>query len=496
MDSKKIGLLLGPLSFTLLLLLPIGDLQWEGQVVMATAAWMAIWWVSEAIPLPATALLPLIVLPLSGTMPVAEICKPYSAQIIFLFVGGFMLAAAIERWKLHERIALGIIAKMGCSPPRLILGFMIASAVLSMWISNTATTIMMLPIGIMIIRQLQKSNSPEVEEENFAKALLLGTAYASSIGGIVTLIGTPTNAIFADEVQRQYGQDIGFTEWFLFALPIATVLLAVCWWYMTRIGFKIPKQVNNHQDIEDQIKARRTGMGKMSYEERWILGVFACVVLGWLGRTWWIGMYPEWNSFLKDSTFAVAGAVILFVIPSKQEKGTTILNWETAVKIPWGVLLLFGGGLALASAFKSSGLSMWIGGKIGLLGDMPTWLLLLLVIALVNFLTEVTSNMATVSMILPILATLSSNIDIHPYLLMVGATCAASCAFMLPVATAPNAIVFGTSYIRIKDMMSKGFWLNIISIVVFAIYVYYVMPSLWGLESLDFPTDFTGGLKE
>ncbi|MCH2045896.1 MAG: SLC13 family permease [Saprospiraceae bacterium] len=491
---KKISLLLGPILYTLILLFvsPSTELPSEAIAVLAATLWMATWWVTEAVPLPVTALLPLVLFPLSGAVTMNEASAPYASQIIFLFVGGFMLAVAIERWNLHKRVALGIIVAMGTQPKTIILGFMVASAFLSMWISNTATTIMMVPIGVAIVKQL-KEQTNEADGMRFAKALLLGIAYAASIGGVATLIGTPTNAIFAGAVQTEYEQEIAFVDWMIFAMPISLVLLGICWIYLVKFGFKLPKFEQGNSQFIDKIKSYQKELGKISYEEKCVLFIFCLVALCWILRTLILKQFeesfPDLKNYLKDSTFAVAGAVILFTIPSKREPQKTVLDWETAVKIPWGVLLLFGGGLSLAKAFKVSGLATFIGEQISLLGGLPLLVLLLLLVAAVNFLTEITSNMATVSMILPILATLALGIDVHPYLLMVGATCAASCAFMLPVATAPNAIVFGSSYIQIKDMIRAGIWLNIISIILFTLYSYFVLPMVWGLDISSFPVE-------
>lgn len=503
MNKRWIGILLGPFLYvmTLFFVYP-QDMGPEAHAVLAATVWMAVWWVTEAVPIAVTALLPLVLFPLSGAMDIKTAGASYGHPIIFLFVGGFMLATAIERWNLHRRVALSIIAKVGSQPKSIILGFMIATALLSMWISNTATTIMMVPIGLAIVGQL---SSKEDKNNNFAKALLLGIAYSASIGGIATLIGTPTNVIFSGVVLDQYGQEISFATWMLFATPVAMALLGICWFYLVNIGFDLKKY--DKEDASDkgmeQIRAYQSELGAMSYEEKWVVTVFGLVAFSWMTRSFLLNsLIPN----LTDTIIALIGTLTLFIIPTKTSKQpqqpidaamdevddspATILDWETAVKIPWGVILLFGGGLSLASAFNSSGLAAWIGGNVLLLGDLPLFLLLFILIAAVNFLTEITSNIATVSMILPILTSLAFSIGIHPYILMIGATCAASCAFMLPVATAPNAIVFGSEHIKIGDMMRAGIWLNIISILTFSVYVYYVMPLVWGLDINSFPSSF------
>lgn len=503
MNKRWIGIVLGPFLYTLILLFvqPQG-MSAEAHAVFAATVWMATWWVTEAVPIAVTALLPLVLFPLSGAMDIKTTGASYGHPIIFLFVGGFMIATAIERWNLHRRVALGIIAKVGSEPKSIILGFMVATALLSMWISNTATTIMMVPIGLAIVGQL---SSKEDVDNTFAKALLLGIAYSASIGGIATLIGTPTNVIFSGVVLDQYGKEISFATWMLFATPVAVFLLGICWFYLVNIGFDLKKynKAGASDKGMEQIKAYQAELGPMSYEEKWVITVFGLVAFSWMTRSFLLNsLIPN----LTDTIISLIGTLTLFVIPTKSSKQakqpidaamdevddspSTILDWETAVKIPWGVILLFGGGLSLASAFNASGLADWIGGNVLLLGNLPLFLLLFILIAAVNFLTEITSNIATVSMILPILTSLAFSIGIHPYILMIGATCAASCAFMLPVATAPNAIVFGSEHIKIRDMMRAGIWLNIISILTFSVYVYYVMPFVFGIDINSFPMGF------
>lgn len=495
MNRQKLGLLLGPLLYAVVAFgVELEGLSPRGQATLAATLWMGVWWVTEALPIAVTALLPLVLFPLSGAMDIKTTGALYGHPIIFLFVGGFMIATAIERWNLHQRVALGIIAQIGSAPKSIILGFMVATAFLSMWISNTATTIMMVPIGVAIVTQLQGGSAPPLDNK-FAKALLLGIAYAASIGGIATLIGTPTNVIFAGVVLEKYGLEISFANWMLFATPIAVFLLIICWYYLVNIGFNLSSfEQGDQEEGLQKIKEQQQALGAMSYEEKVILGVFGAVAFSWMTRSFLLNPFlPE----LTDTIIAIIGALVLFIIPTKNKQPredidavleevddspATILDWETAVRIPWGVILLFGGGLSLANAFDQTGLANWIGTQIDLLAALPLFLLLLIIIALVNFLTEITSNVATVSMILPVLAALATTVGIHPYILMIGATCAASCAFMLPVATAPNAIVFGSSYIQIEDMIKAGIWLNILSILLFALYVYFVLPWVFGIN--------------
>ncbi len=492
MSKQVIKLGIGPILYFMILWLGnFKGLSPQGQAVLATTFWMAAWWTMEAVPMAITALLPLILFPLAGVMSLNITGATYGHPIIFLFVGGFMIASAIERWNLHSRVALTIIAKLGTSPKTIVLSFMLATAFLSMWISNTATTIMMLPIGIAIIHQLAGTDKTSLNDP-FAKALLLGIAYSASIGGIATLIGTPTNVIFVGVIFEKYGIEVSFAKWMLFATPIALLLLFLCWYYLVNIAFKLSSQSNNNLDGLKAIQSYKQKLGPISYEEKVIVIVFSMVAFCWITRSFLLNPFiPN----LSDPIIAMLGTLALFIIPTKHKRNSkhsastsqdsienqspTILDWQTAVKIPWGIILLFGGGLSLAKAFNLSGLAMWIGLKFHLLSVLPLFLLLLVIIALVNFLTEITSNIATVSMILPVLAALSTSIGIDPYMLMIGATCAASCAFMLPIATAPNAIVFGSGCIRIGDMVKAGIGLNIASILLFSIYIYFIMPLIF-----------------
>lgn len=488
MSKEVIKLSLGPILYFLILWFGhFKGLSAEGQAVLAATCWMALWWTMEAVPIAITALLPLILFPLSGVMSLKITGATYGHPIVFLFIGGFMIAAAIERWNLHSRVALSIISKLGSKPKSLVLGFMLATAFLSMWISNTATTIMMIPIGIAIIQQLSGNNHNH--EAPFAKALLLGIAYSASIGGIATLIGTPTNVIFVGVVFEHYGVDVSFAKWMLFATPITLLLLFCCWYYLVNIAFKLNKiNVKDSLASTNAIQQLKNKLGPISYEEKTIIIVFSIVAFCWITRSFLLNPFiPN----LSDPMIAILGSFALFIIPTKQKRHSknqenknntyreTILDWQTAVKIPWGIILLFGGGLSIAKAFNLSGLAIWIGLKVTLLGALPLFVLLLIIISAVNFLTEVTSNIATVSMILPVLASFSTTIGVHPYILMIGATCAASCAFMLPVATAPNAIVFGSGLIRISDMVKAGLALNILSIIAFTLYIYFIMPLIF-----------------
>ena len=478
-SKHRVGLFLGPLLFILIILFyhPNG-LSIAANAVLASAIWIAVWWITEAVPIAVTALLPIVLFPLSGGMGLNETTASYGHKYVFLYIGGFILALAIEKWKLHKRIALTIIKIVGTNVTNIILGFMVATAFLSMWISNTATAVMILPVGMAIVTHL-KDNPKTIENENliFGKALMLSIAYSASIGGMATLIGTPPNLVLAGVVKQTYNIEISFSKWFLFGFPISVVLLVICWIYLTRFAFKFKQKEfpGGSQEIKKQLK----DLGKISYEEKTVFLVFLLTAFAWITRSFFIKrLIPG----IDDTIIAVFFAVFLFILPSKK-KGVKIMTWEDTIKLPWGIVLLFGGGMALALGFESSGLAVWIGGQMTSLGALPLILLLLILIASVNFLTEITSNLATTAMLLPVLVSLASALGVHPYLLLVGATLAASCAFMLPVATPPNAVVFGSGYLKIEDMVKKGFWMNIISIILLTLIVYFILPIIWDLET-------------
>lgn len=477
--KKTIGLISGPLSFLFFLFLyrPEG-LSTEGCAVLASTSWIAIWWITEALPIAVTALLPIVLFPLSGGLALSKTTAAYGHKFIFLFIGGFILAIAIQKWNLHKRIALTIIKIVGTKVTNIILGFMIATAILSMFISNTATAVMILPIGMAIVAQL-KNNPNTIEKENliFGKALMLAIAYSASIGGMATIIGTPPNLFFVGIIKESYGINISFSQWFKFGLPLSLLLLSICWIYLTKFAFKFEQKTfpGGSKLINDQLKA----LGKISYEEKMILSVFILTALAWICRS----LINKFIPAIDDTIIAITSGIILFILPAKDRK-KRLLIWEDTVKLPWGILLLFGGGMALAIGFESSGLAIWIGSQLTLLENIPLIVLLLILIASVNFLTEITSNLATTAVLLPVLASLADAINVHPYLLLVAATVAASCAFMLPVATPPNAVVFGSGYLEINDMVKKGFWMNLISILILTLIVYFILPILWDVTTL------------
>ena len=486
-DSKKIGLIAGPTLFLFILFFvqPEG-LSKEANAVMASTVWIAVWWITEALPIAVTALLPIILFPLTGALDLAATTASFGHKYIFLYIGGFIIAIAIEKWDLHKRIALNTINLIGTNVSSMILGFMIATAFLSMWISNTATSVMMLPIGMAIISQLNDNPATEPDEQRvFGKALMLAIAYSASIGGIATLIGTPPNLVLAGVLEETYGVEITFAQWIGFGLPISLLLLFICWQYLTRFVFKLHKKT--FPGGREEIKRQLDRLGPISFEEIMVLTVFAFTAVAWISRSFILNRFIP---AIDDTIIGMTSAVLLFVLPASRKRGGTLLDWESAVTLPWGIILLFGGGLAIASGFESSGLAQWIGQQMALLQGAQLVLILLVLIASVNFLTEITSNLATTAMILPVLAAMAVTIDVHPYILMVGATVAASCAFMLPVATPPNAVVFGSGQLSIPDMIRAGIGLNLVSILLLTLFTYFVLPELWSFIPTVFPDGF------
>ncbi|SEI89828.1 solute carrier family 13 (sodium-dependent dicarboxylate transporter), member 2/3/5 [Cyclobacterium xiamenense] len=482
MQTKKIGLILGPIAFlgTYFFASPEG-LSESGTSLLAITFWIAIWWITEAIPIAATALLPLVIFPLTGVMGIKATSIPYSDPMVLLYMGGFMIAVSIEKWNLHKRIALQIISFLGTDLKKIILGFMVATAFLSMWISNTATSLMMLPIAIAVVMQVSQSN--EAVQQTLGQSLMLGIAYSASIGGLATIIGTPTNVILVGVVKSTYGIEISFGEWMLIGFPIALGLLLICWYYLVNWAFHFPKTLKLRGGKEE-IKRQLTELGPISRQEKRVLWVFIAVSFSWISRSF---LLQQFVPALTDTIIALTGVLLLFVIPAGNDKKEQLLDWKVAEKIPWGILILFGGGLALAEGFQETGLANWIGEQFIQLQNFPFWLFLLLIIAAVNFLTEITSNVATASMLLPILAAVALAMGVHPYGLMIGATMAASCAFMLPVATPPNAVVFGSGYLTIPVMMRTGFFLNLLSIAFILMLILFYLPWIWNFNMLVFP---------
>jgi len=427
--------------------------------------------------------------PLLGILAGRETAALYFNQIIFLFIGGFIFALAMQRWELHRRIAVRIVLMLGTSPRRMVLGFMTATWFLSMWISNTASTMMMVPMAMAIVLQFRERNSG-APMGRFSVALLLGVAYSASIGGLATLIGTPPNLSLARILTIVFPQapELSFASWFLFALPLSLIFLFIAWWVVCRMFLA---GAPAFQGQADYFERERERMGPMSFEQRVVSVLFVVLVFAWMFRAdidlfgttipGWSGLFPV-ASYIDDGTVAITVALLLFLIPSRAKRGERLMDWETAAGVRWGIVLLFGGGFALASGFKESGLSGWLGVQLAAMQGLPPILLVLMVCGLLTFLTELTSNTATTEMALPVLGSLAVAIETDPLLLMVPATLSASCAFMLPVATPPNAIVFGTGEVRMGDMMRGGIVLNLIGMVLITAAIYLLGTTVLGID--------------
>tara|TARA_B100001564_G_scaffold154931_1_gene130095 strand:- start:10747 stop:12195 length:1449 start_codon:yes stop_codon:yes gene_type:complete len=473
---RGFNILLGPLTFIIFYFFigPLEGMSFESFAIFCSVLWIAIWWINEAVPIPITSLLPLLLFPLTGGLDLATTSSAYGNKIIFFYMAGFFLAIAMEKWNLHKRIALLIIFIVGTNKKRMILGFMIASALLSMFLSNTSTSIMMLPIGIAIASQV--SSRKNLSNSNFGKVLMLGIAYSASIGGFATLFGTPPNLILQSNVEQFFGYKLNWEEWFIMAFPLSISLLLICWIYLSNFSYDITSSSNiNKNIIHDKLKQ----LGKIKYEELIVLIIFFLFIISLIFKR----KIEVYIPFIDDTIIAIFYAVVLFLFKSQDEK-EKIIDWEDSVKLPWGIIILFGGGLSVAAAMQESGLALWFGEKVYLLNDFSILLIIFLLVLAVNFLTEITSNLATVSMILPILASVSVSLGVNPLIIMISATIAASCAFMLPVATPPNAVVFGSGYLKIKDMIRTGLFMNLISIIIVSLYVYYILPLIWDLDQI------------
>lgn len=461
------AILLGPAALFASLLIPapsgLGDAGWQ---TLAMALWMASWWVLEIIPVPATALLPLLSFPLLGLSTIKDTAQAYSHPVIFLFLGGFLLGIALQHWNLHRRLALLILLQTGAKPIRQLAGFMLATAFLSMWVSNTATAIMMLPIALSVIA-LQRGE----QQSRFATALLLAIAYSANIGGIATLIGTPPNALLAAFLQTNHGIELGFARWLMLGLPISMTMLLICGWWLSRDLRHIPEQADSAQTIRQQLQE----LGRISPAEQRVLAVFMITALLWIFRP----VLSDGLPGLSDASIALLAGLMLFILPSASAQQPRLLDWPQAQALPWGILLLFGGGLALAGGIQSSGLADWLTAGLNSVAALPSWALVLMIVTVIIFLTELTSNTATTASFLPLLAAFALAQHQSVLLFTVPAAVAASCAFMMPVATPPNAVVFGSGRIEITEMLRHGLVLNLFGAVVVAAIAYGLVLAFW-----------------
>lgn len=481
---KTFGFVVGPLlALGLVLLGPpdsltvsagAAELNYPAWYTACLLVWMAVWWMTEPIPIPATSLLPLIVLPLVDAGNPTVVGGDYFNHIVVLLLGGFIIAMGIERWNLHKRIALNIVTRVGTRPSALIFGFMVATALLSMWISNTATTIMMVPIALSAAASLPGDTKP------FTVALLLGVCYAASIGGVGTPIGTPTNLIAMNWLQANAGANIGFPQWMAFGIPTAAILVPAAWWAVTRGLPKVTSGQAVGQEVNEQLRA----LGKVSAPEARAAGVFGLIAFLWVFRLIIVDaldaagftLIATYGGAQVDMIIAIFGAVLMFLIPAGPQEKRALLNWAEAERLPWGVLILFGGGIALGKAITRTGLSDWIGSQLTVLSVLPPLVFIIAVVTLVIFLTELTSNVATMTTLAPILGALALAVGAAPESLLAPAAVAASCAFMLPVATAPNAIIYATGEISVARMMRSGIRVNLVGIVVISAIGYWLAP--------------------
>ena len=474
--KRLIALAAGPLLALLVILLPgPSTMQPEAWRLVGLALWMVTWWLGEAVPIPVTALLPIPMMPLLGIAQMRPVAANYGHTLIFLFLGGFLLAAAMQRWGLHKRIALKIVSYVGTSPGGIIAGFMVATAFLSMWISNTATTIMMFAVGLSVIDFISEKAPDRIQVRNFGVALMLGIAYSASIGGFGTLIGTPPNALLASFLESSYRIQIDFFTWMQLGVPVVLVMLPIAWALLTRLIF--PVRELNIGDASGVIGREIAGLGPMSKGEKAVAIVFICAALGWILRNQLVALT---GLPINDTAIAITAATVLFAWPISRGKGHFALDWEAARNVPWGVLILFGGGLALAGGFKSTGLAMWIGAQVSGF-EVGTWVLVFIVTLAIVYLTEITSNTASTATFLPILGAVAVGLGLDPRILAIPVALGASMAFMMPVATPPNAIVFSYEDLELADMVRAGFWLNIIAVIVSFAAMFLLAPLVFGI---------------
>ncbi|MBL6444921.1 DASS family sodium-coupled anion symporter [Fulvivirga sp. 29W222] len=463
---------LGPIIFFILLQLQHSSyLTPEIWRVLALTAWMVTWWITEAVPIPVTALLPMIMLPLLQIFKIAEATAPYASPIIFLFMGGFMIAIALEKHNLHLRIALNLIKITGTSGNGIILGFMLSTALLSMWISNTATAVMMLPVAASVINLLIENTSSTKVYKNFALSLMLSIAYAANIGGTMTLIGTPPNIVMAGYLRQMLGYEMEFSRWLLMGVPIGLFLLFACYFLLTRVLF--PNHMKNIKGSEEVITGKLNQLGSISREEAIVLAIFAITAACWVFKSQLNKLVG--SDLLSDTTIAMAGGALMFIVPVSLNKSTFLLQWEDTTKLPWGILILFGGGMCLAKSLEHVGIIQLIGKAVSSYHGASLIVLILVITAIVLLMTELMSNVALVAIFIPVVIGVAKGLDLNALVLVIPATLASSCAFMMPISTPPNAIVFASGHIRMRDMMKAGIWLNIVAIIILTMATYWLV---------------------
>ncbi len=475
--TKKIGLIIGPLACLLLLMNPYQFVSIEADRVIAVALWMIVWWITEAVSISITALLPLLLFPLLGVLDIKEVSQNYGSPIIFLFFGGFVMALALEKVKLHKRIALTIIKLTGTSPNRVILGFMIATAFMSMWISNTASTVVMLPIALSVIKLLINDKDGFTKgDKNFALNIMLGIAFAANIGGVATIIGTPPNSVLIGFLENEYQIEISFLRWMTLGLPFSIIMLVVVYWILVKWIY--PNKLEDFMESSTIINLELKKLGIINKKEKRVLIIFGITISLWVFRTTINGLLPQLQ--ITDTLISVLGALSLFCLPINQSKKRGfILEWEDTQKLPWGILMLFGGGLALAKGLSHVGLIEVIANTISENKNWSVLLIASLLIVVMLFMTELMSNVALVSIFVPVVAGIALGLNIPMLHILIPVTIASSCAFMLPMATPPNAIVFASGYVKVSEMARVGIILNIISIIILIASFYFIIPILF-----------------
>ncbi|MCH9696427.1 MAG: DASS family sodium-coupled anion symporter [Gammaproteobacteria bacterium] len=476
---QKIGVVLGPALFLLMIISGAPDgLTVAGWSTASVGVWMAVWWATEAVPIAITALLPLVAFPMLGIASIQDTSAPYANKVIYLFLGGFIVAFAMQRWNLHRRIALTVLQYAGGNGRSLVGGFMLSSALLSMWVMNTSTTMMLLPIAVSIITVIHNTvtEMDPKQKQDFQYSLLLGVAYGATIGGMATLVGTAPNAMFAAFMLDNYGEEIDFASWMMVGLPLSAMMLPLAWLALTRWVFKVDFITSG--EGRAALRNMKREMGSITVPEKRVAVIFLLMALTWIFRPLLTNV-PALSA-LDDSLIAMAGAILLFLVPSGDKTDPLLLRWKYAEQLPWGVLILFGGGLTLAGAVSRTGLAEWLGGSLQAVGALPLIAIVILAAAMIIFLTELTSNIATTATFLPVVGAIAIEAGYNPIALAVPVTLAASCAFMLPVATPPNAIVFGSGMLTIPKMTRAGLVLNLIGIVLVSTVAYYLAPMFLG----------------
>lgn len=473
--NKALPQIGGAVVFVAMLLInPPDGLSVVAWRVAAVTVLMGIWWITEALPISVTALLPIVLFPVLGTRSIGEATAPYANHLVFLFMGGFILALAMEKWNLHKRIALGIVHRIGVNPNSIVIGFIIAAAFLSMWVSNTATAIMMLPIAMSILALVEHIETEK--KRNFELVLLLSIAYACNIGGMGTLIGTPPNALLAGFALENYGYKISFLDWMTVGVPIVLISLPLMYLILSKVVFPIKlKELPGGKEL---IHHELRNLDRFSNPEIKVAILFALAAFLWMFRP----LLSDFIPGLSDAGIAIGISVLLFILPSGQKDGNGLLKWSDTQRLPWGVLILFGGGLSMAGAINASGLADWIGSQIAVLNTWPVLVFIVIIIALIVFLTEMTSNTASTAAFLPILASVAMGLGQNPLLFAIPTALGASCAFMLPVATPPNAIVYGSGKITIPQMSRAGLWLNMLFIILLSIATLTLISYVFGIE--------------